>query len=289
MSNLIIASRDHVESGTMTTGSEVASLPASNLQTQSPGELWRTDSMLEADTWAAVDFGGRKYVSVVSLINHNLTQGVAQIRVRLADDAPVGEVGSTSVYDSGWFDPWPTVEPFGELNWGVMRWGGILTQEELAERNVSAHHVLATSKIAQHLRIDITDTANEAGYLQAGRLFAGVGWEAIVNMGRDWSVQVIDNSPKQRSAGNVVHSNPRPTYRRVDLRLQWMTESEAYNQAMELDQLIGHTGEVVVLPKPDDTNYIYRHGIHGVLEETSPIAHGPTGDYAKRYTIEELV
>lgn len=290
--NLIIGGRDKVSGATLGAGSAAATLPVTNLATQAPAEVWRTTSAAPADTYITADFGGLTLIDLVSLIAHNLTQGAGQWRIRLSQDGPIGPVDSPGValeYDSGWMNAWPVVEPFGVLPWGEFRWGGQLTSDEAAALVISEHHVLEQGVLAQYLRIDLDDAGNADGYLQAGRLFVSPVWQTAVNFDRQWDIQVQDDSVRQRSAANVVYSEPMPQYRILRLALSWMDQGEAFVQAMDLDWRQGVTGEIVIIPRPDDTDYLYFTALYGQIARSQPIKNRRApGYYGREYTIEEL-
>ena len=281
---MLIAFRNYADDGTLSGGSWSGSLPLANLQDRQPSIVARSTSAAAANTIVNCDFGEARTISFVALLKHNLTQQ-GQWRVRLSNDAAF----ATSLYDSGQIDIWPTVYPFGVGLWGEFVWGGKLTTAEAATYGINAYRVLAASVFARYLRIELFDTANAAGYLQAGRLIAAPAWQPSINLQYGWQIEQVDESRKTRSRGGQTYVDIVPKARRLSFALASLEEDEMWGYAYELDRQKGVGGDILVMVDPAKTTHLHRQTVYGTLAQTSPIANPAFARFDKAFAVEELL
>lgn len=143
--------RDRVVSGTVTAGSARAGLPAVNLQTAQPGQVWRTAAGTTTTT-LLVDFGASYPIGAVYLGNTNLTAS-ATWRVRLSTADPTGAAGDA--YDS------TTVSAGADTAYGL------------------AVRVLGSDVTCRYLHVTLTDAT--LTYIEAGLLRALAVWRPTNN------------------------------------------------------------------------------------------------------------
>lgn len=143
MASIVLGYRDRIKAGSVTAGSARANLPAANLQSPQPGQLWRSLAGVNA-TSLLCDLGAQTALRAIYLGNTNLTEA-ATWRVRLSTADATGAAGDA--YDSG------TVA------------AGADTLYRLALL------VLAADATGRHLRLDLSDASLDS--LEAGRWWAG--------------------------------------------------------------------------------------------------------------------
>lgn len=196
---------------------EVATLPASNLQLQTRGDVWRSDGVISAQHILG-DLAGFNTLSAMALVRHNLT-AAANYRLRLYQGA--GQSG-TLVYDSG------TVTPNGErLGWGVFRWG-IDPWGAASLRDWPVPYFVAwfAPVVALSFDLELTDTANLNGFLQAARLVIGNYVEPTYNFSYRHPMSWREQSKQARTEGGTLRTDERQAFRRFRFALDHLTADE---------------------------------------------------------------
>lgn len=124
---------------------------------------------------------------------------------------------------------------------------------------------------ARYATIEINDTANPDGYIQAGRLFIGGGLQPAKgrSFGRTTDGRT-ELSGVSRTPGGKKWGTERRRARRADFALGWLTQAEA-DEVHELQAAAGVLGEVLYVPDPDDMARSQRYGGLGLLAELGPI------------------
>lgn len=192
-----------------------ASLPVTNLQDPSRARVMRTTGL--ADQQVKATWTVARQVSALALVRHNLT-GSGTLRVQLYSDA----AWSIQVYDSGALKAWP-VAALGDLAWGVdplaptvfTGWGRAFSVLWLPS--------LVT---ARSLVLTLSDPTNGAGYMEASRLFVGRHMEPDKSF--DWGIEMgwREDTRQERTDGGTLRSDATEPYRRMRLKLSWLSESD---------------------------------------------------------------
>ena len=280
--NMIISSTNYSDGGTLTVDDEVATLPATNLQDQQIVKIWRnTQTSAQID----VDFGQQRIIDFMALIRHNISQ-TGTIRWRLSAVSDF----STTVYDSGTIDAWPIVEEFGTLPWGVFQWGGRLNPEVAAEYTISSFDVLTSAVQARYLRIDISDSLNADGYLQAGRLIAGPSYRPSVNYANGVQFEFVDESRITKSRGGQTFVDEVERYRVMRFELINLPENEMFGNVFNsIDRLRGVSKDILVIPQPAKSSTWITQNIYGRIRQTQPITNSALTYYGRMIEVEELI
>ena len=286
MSNLVFAGApNRADEATLTAGSQVASLPVTNLQDRQIVKPWRTQVTTPASTWVRAAFSQPQVIGVVALIRHNFSQG-SRWRIRVGDDPTFATVS----YDSGWLNVWPQIEEFGTLPWGVFQWGGLVPQEVATQITLSAYHLLPAPAVAQQLRIDIDDAANPAGYLQAGRLVAGPAYRPSRDMLYGWSIGFEDPSVVSKSRGGQTWIDVQERFRVLRFTLSNLNESEAFGNVFDyLFRRKGVAGDVLVIPRADRPDQFHNQAIYGRLRTLEPLTNPYFESFETNFEVEELL
>lgn len=283
--NIILSTTNYVDesTSTLTVDSELTALPKENLQNLQIVKVWRTNSATSAQI--DVDLGSSKIIDLLAIINHNFTVN-ATIRWRLSAVSNF----STTVYDSGTVDVWPAIEDFGSSPWGVFTWGGKPTQAiaDLYTANVFA--VLSDAKIARYVRVDISDSTNAAGYLQAGRLIVGPAYQPTINYANGVEFEFIDESRVTKSRGGQTFVDEVEKFRRIRFDLINLPEAEIFGNVFNaLDRIKGISQDVLVIPQPDEPTTWITQNIYGRISSTAPIVNSALDFYGRRIEIEEMI
>ncbi len=169
MSNLrIIPDNAIARASALVASTTAGSLVAANMLTDIKGDVWRstgTTATLTA-SWAAGEV-----IACVALPHTNLTQA-ATIRVRAYSDA-----GVTLLYDTGAVPACPAA-PIQLQGWAASASG----VNAYAFGGGAAARVWFTPVAGvKQLTIDLVDTGNASGYVEASRLVVGRYWSPTYN------------------------------------------------------------------------------------------------------------
>ncbi|MFC5498130.1 hypothetical protein ACFPOE_11340 [Caenimonas terrae] len=119
---------------------------------------------------------------------------------------------------------------------------------------------------ARFLSLEISDTANAAGYVQAGRLVAAGGFQPAKTASYGLQSGRADLSSVTTSISGVRYATPRRRPRSEQFQLQYVTQAEA-DRIHEMHDEIGTVDEVVYVPDAADAAYSQRYGFLGYLEQ----------------------
>lgn len=176
---------------TAVSASEAATgFPASNIQSTFRQVRWRSLNVTGAKT-VTVDLGSAKDITVVGVLDHNLTSN-ATVTVHSSAD-----------------------------NFATSSWVADLVTSRLDEdgTTIKLNPIVAYVEFttARYWRFTIADATNADGYIEMGRVFLGLFTEMTKNYATGWGIEPVDLSRVQRSLNGVVHINKKPQYRMVDV------------------------------------------------------------------------
>ena len=282
MSNMLIVYRNYLDAATLYGGNWSSGLPLDNLAHPHPSRVARSTDTDPASSCFEVDFGAQRPVSFSGILNHNLSQR-GTWRVRLFNkslDQPELDTGTVPI--------WPRVVPFGTGHWGEFQWGGHLDTATAQTYGIGSYAILPAARRVRYARVDLEDTDNPAGYLQAGRAFLAPAWTPSVNLQYGWSIEQVDESRIVKSRGGQAYFDGKPKYRRLRFRIEHLNIDEMLANAYELERLKGTGGDILAMVDPDDTTHLHRRTVYGRIAETTPIVNDFNARYSKEFVIEEL-
>ena len=191
-------------------GEAAAAHPVSNLLTEDH-RVWRVagNTATLTMTWPAAE-----WVSGIALIRHNLT---VHSRWRLT-----GWLAGSVIWAQDWAPASPA-QGLGQLAWGVEP-VGVNAATSMAAPLASVH--LVEPVLVDSLVIELEDVGNTSGYLQAGRLIAGLHWSPAV--GTVYGVQMRRATTGKRSdtdSGQVLCARA-ARYRELVFQMPALTTAE---------------------------------------------------------------
>ncbi len=166
----VIWDNRYFDAATLTPSSEVATLPARNLQDPQRTRPWRAEGI--TGEYLEVDLTAAQICNCLVLIDHNLTPaGKFTLQASNAADY------STLLLDQE-YDAWLPVYGTDEFGFGEHGFWGCFLEEERQFyvpqpiRAVYFRQPLGTAEIkARYWRLLFTDPDNPDGYIQIGRIF----------------------------------------------------------------------------------------------------------------------
>lgn len=308
MSEMLLAYSNRVALGVLSGGAGVATMPLTNLQDRQLGVKWRTPDLSPDSTQFTIAMPPRNLIKVVALANHNLSLD-AQMRLRLSDDpafpvetavvtttgggagggAPIGMlltltgasgggpvVTSTTptvdYYDGGWVDVWPAVYNTSDLEWEEDNWWSGKYLESDIEGYIHTVSVLLPDGLRPlYLRWEFRDANNPDGFVEAGRLFMGRGWQPVYNANYGATLGWQTSTDVQEAISSAEFFDVRTPYRVAQLKFDVMTEDEGLTKPFEITRLSGIDGEVLFMWNPEDTIHATRRQFLGRFRTLSPL------------------
>lgn len=286
MANILLAWQNRTDEGTLSGGSWQSTLPLANLQNRVVQKVARSTNANLSSTKFDIDLGAARAIGVIALVVHNVSV-IGKIRIT-GDDA---SDFATPVYQSAWIDAWPAGQiPQSLLEWEDDNfWLGTLSSNQRAGYQSPFIHVLPTQQILRYWRVEVDDTTNTDGYVQIGRLFMSAAWRPSVNYDMGAQLSYTDPTPVAASLSGAEYFDVRSKAREFTVRLSALTESEAYDYALQIQRLAGVSGEVLVVPDTADTTRIPIRAYLGRLTDLRPIAHAKNGIFETAITLRELI
>lgn len=259
---------NRIDDATLSGGTWVSTLPLINLKSRILGKVARTTAATTAATKFDADLATAQTIRIISAINHNLTiTATARIRGSSVSDF------STTVYDSGW----------------VAAWSYAYTAEQRESVTATFVHILSADTSARYWRVEFDDTANPAGYIEAGRVFIGPSWSPAINISFGAELSWNTATDVQQSLSGVEYFYKRTPYRTQNVKMDFLTIDEGMANAFEIQRLAGLDAEVFWIYDPDDTVHALRRRFLGRLQSLSPVVH-PYFDFTSTsFSIKEII
>lgn len=285
MSNITFGYPNRTDEATLSGGSWNASLPLANLKNRILAKVARTVDTLLASTKFDIDLGQSRFIGALALVVHNISVS-GKVRLRGSNVADF----STTVYDSGWVNVWPVgMIPQDLLEWEDDNfWLGTLAAEARAGYQSPYIH-LFTRVSARYWRPEIDDTGNSDGYIHIGRLFIADVWTPATNMSYGLSLGYEDHSQIEESLGGTEYFDTRKKSRITKLSLDWMDSVEAYSRLLEMQRMLGTSGELLIVPDPADSVNQVRRSYLGRLQRLGPLDHPQYNTYRTTLEVKELI
>lgn len=220
---LVLGYSNRIDSATLSGGSWNASYPLTNLQNRYLSQKARTNNALGTSSVINIDLSAAQAIGVVALVAHNLT---AAATVRIQGSSAADQ--SVALYDSS----------------AVVIHSG------------NDYATSFSSISARYWRVSISDTGNQAGYIQFGRLFIGAAFKPANPI--DWNPKIAVESKTGilESLSGPEYFDERPTRRLFTGQWSWLSDPEALNILVAIQRSHDVSREVYLIA--DDTDLYYR-------------------------------
>lgn len=247
-------------------GSWNATYPLSNLQVLPPSRVARsTDATTGSTVIIAATSGATQKVGMIGLPRNNFSLA-ATIRVRLYSDAGL----TALIYDSGVGNVWPiglytTSADIANDNWTWLWWAG-------------------QDYDAAGIRLDISDTGNSAGYVEAGWLEIAAQTQVSYNF--KWGAQAGYRFRSQVTeaigGAKYVYLLPKPRTFSGTIELP---SSEALAQQFERWRQLDIDLPFLWLPNPDDPTNWPREAFLAQNLDPGPFTYAYFGNGSRFYSV----
>lgn len=268
MQNILMAWPNRTEQATLSGGSWSSALPLANLKTRFSFEPARSTDATDSSTKFDVALDSPRNIKCVALLRHNLTVG-ATYRLQLSNIA--GDY-SLPLWSSGITQVWGPMHPFGSKLWGDAGWwGGLPTAEDTQGYPSLLLCVLPTEVKAGYLRLEIFDSGNPSGYIEAARLWISGQWQPKFNAVYGMTLGWEDSSKTEVALDGTEYHDERPMTRALVAGFDHLSSDEGHAIYLEMQRQLGTTRELLVVPDYDDTIHLIRRSFVGRLNKLTPL------------------
>lgn len=246
MSNCLFAYPDRTLTATLsTTGTAwLSALPLSNLTDRLLSRVARSAGVTTAHTKFDITLPAATPIRVLALLRHNLS---AAATVKLSFGTTLG--GATLGTVSG-LPVWTPFYPDGS---------------NLSAGDVAAYspapdfwYVLPATVSPQYIRVEITDTANPAGFIQLGRCLCAPAFQPQANLDYGSTFAWQQDVVREQSLGGVEWFEIRSAGREIGVTLSHLSIAEGMVQVFDRQRRLGLEGEVYFIYDPADTCILYK-------------------------------
>lgn len=254
--------------------SEAGALVAAQLKTDIKSAVWRSVGTTASLT---LQFPNTETFSGVALPYSNMDSNTT-MRVRVytnvADTTPVFDTGVLPAVCYSALAVWGFAQPLGVNSFA---YGG-----------ATCPRLWFSEQSGKKVLIDLVDTGNASGYLEAGRLCLGRYWSPLD--GADFGASVLpqDTTVNYRSAAGDLLSDRGTKSRKIPIQLSYMVESD---RAQLMDILLGNGMSQPMLFSlfPDQGGALeHHHMLYGKLSALSAVAIASALRYSSPVEIEEV-
>jgi len=254
MGNCILLFPDKIPAASLSGGSWQQAFPLSNMAVELLALKARSTNALAASTKFDANLGAAAKLRGLALIGHNLSIA-ATIRVRFSTMSDF----TSNVFDSGTIAAYPNYYDDTALDWGepVLTNNKPSTADAIAMR-YPLFFVAPAMVTAQYARVEITDTANPAGYIEISRCFIAPGLQPPLNMkmGAGWS---LDSRTRMDEALNgTPYFNRIEAKRNVSFTLGSVSPEAGMGQHLEANRILDINKELFFVADPDATSMSMR-------------------------------
>lgn len=223
--------------------------------------------------------GGQQY-SVVSTIN--ITGGgtntvtispalVANASGGAAVTCIVGDYTAPEI-DSGWFDVWQRIYPFGSLPFGHPSfWDGLPTDEDIADMTYPVFYLADASQNVRYHWLEFNDTSNTTGGVDLARLLITPGWQPSVNASYGLEVGYEHSVTTDESLGGVEGIERRAEKRVIKFVLDNVPFDEGIVQGLDIHKKMGMDKQLFYIQDPEDAGNRARLSMLCTMKQLPPI------------------
>ncbi len=237
--SLRLVHKNAADVATLTTDSQVPSLPVSNLKNNYKGVVWRSSSLT---CKLEMILQNPQPVSMVALLYTNLSPS-SEIKVTYWANSNFTSLISVKEWHTA------VLQPYSH----AVCW-------------------LATESPVAAIRIEIRDVSNPEGFIQAARLLTGECWSPQVSADYGLQVSIIDTSPNTRTESGALRTQVRPRYRSLQFSLNALYPEEG-RELLDIMEQCGTRSPIFISIHPDseDKKSEGAYQLYGKLQRTNPI------------------
>lgn len=276
MSSLRIIYDNAADRATLVASSSAGSLTVNNLLTDVKSEVWRSTSAVSTitATWPAGELCGAVALPFSSL------SSAALMRVRAythaADTTPVIDTGFVAACASADFD---------NMEWGKMPLGVNSYSYGGGTYGVVWFDVVSAEKLV----IDIDDSSNPLGYIEASRIVTGTYWSPLYNADYGAQISLVDTSKQERTDAGDLRTDRGTLHKRLSFDLSMMVAADR-NTLWNILRGSGTHSPIYcsLTPESEDAFEEQVFQVYGKLTRSSPIRYQYINQFSSQIELEEV-
>lgn len=264
------------DTAVLTASSTSGSLSVDNLKSHYKSEVWRSTSTTAS---IEIQWVGGKQISVVALPFCSLSSS-AMVRVTAFTNA--GDL--VPAFDSGSVVAIPPIA-LTEWPWGSSTLG--VNSYAYGMKSVMVKWIPVGSY--EKIVIEIDDSLNPLGYIEAGRLFCSSHYEFNTNPDFGASTGLTDNSTFYRNDASDLLTDRGITFKTMTLQLSSMRQADRtfFSNILKMSSS-SFPVLLSVFPENPDSILEQEHQIYGKITRTSSIAINNIDRYSGDVEMEEV-
>ena len=244
-----------VDAGTVSSSSELSTLPDTNVQDNFVAVPWRTDSQVD-DEHVTVDLGSALNVTVCGLFGFNFSSSATITH----------QADSAATFDT---------------DAGSPEYSLALTKVTDQLSYMIPKIVYFLDQTYQYHRISVQDVTNTDGYLELGRWWLGTYWQPTYNFSNGFEVSVRKDDAVSRGVLSGAYGRKMPSYEVMSFGWSPGTNPLPTADREKLEdiyRLKGTTDPIVIVH--DAANYPTKTGLYGYFtNESVSRRHGVTTNF----------
>lgn len=275
MSNLNVVSNNIGTSATLSASTEAGLLVVDNLKSTSKTLIWRSTGTTETVTATYT----QQNVGCVSLAVCNFTS-TATMRIRIYTNSGDG----SPAYDSGVLlcCEYTTIDKInfagGPLNANTFNYGGGTYATLFAPNTLSEKTV-----------IDVVDTSNTNGYLEASSIVLGETWTPILNCNYGAALTFKDTTKNTRSDSGDMRTTKGGRYKSLTFALGLMSSVDR----IALTEMFIRNGSsdnvyISIFPDSPDIQEKQVYQVYGIITKQAGVKRHKYSRDQSSMTIEEM-
>ncbi len=277
MTNFRIIYDNKADRATLAVSSTAGTLVAANLLTEIKSQTWRSTSTTASitATWTTGYLVGGVWLPFTNLTS------AATIRVRVYTEA----ADPSPAFDSGTVLACPAT-PLGLWGWGSSPLGAnAFSYGGGAYGGVWISAPTTGKKVV----IDLVDSSNSSGYIEAGRLVIGSYWEGAKGADYGASLSAVDTSKQLRNDAGDLMTDRGTIHRHETVPLTTLSPTE---RTTLWNILVGNGMFRPVFfslyPEDVDTGLEQSHMLYGKLMSSPAVSVPAFREYATTLDLEEM-
>lgn len=191
-----------------------------------------------------------------------------------------GLFDGTEDIDSGEFDVFNVIYPWGTLYWGHPSWwDGKVTEEERLQLTFPAIFLLDVFKVVRYFLFEFDDTTNADGYLALSKLFLTPGWQPTTNASYGATTQYTTETTFEQTISGIKKYDVKEPRRVTSFGLENLFTQEGIAQGIDMQRYLGTNRQFVLLWNPDSLTDIneralrHRNSYTATMRQLGPISY----------------
>jgi len=266
-------------------GSWLAGYPLSNLSVLPLARVARSTSASLANTQIIGTLSAARSVRAFALARHNFSLA-ARLRLRMYGDV----ARAVLLLDTGWFDCWPSVFLPADLEWEEDNWwDGKATLADISGYAPTRPIWLGQAVYARAFLLEIDDTTNALGYVEAGLCEVAQGWQVSVNPGPDFAEGFRFRTESVEALGGSKAFDRRDKPRVARGTIEHLPRDEALGRGFEMLRQADLDEPFLWFPQPDETQHWVRTAYVARLVDPGLIGHASFSRSRFPFAVEEVL